>query len=341
MKNFRSMTNAQSRILLMILAAIIVAVFAMIGSGTNSLFSIGLFHAHAQTAITGEWTAHVSTGTPAGRINLNFSRQSEKGGFNMSGDTYALTELQGPTLDTKSAAKTDVKFSVVREAGTITCEGVFTGGRGTGFWTFTPNASYGSAMRQRGFGNLSDEDLLRATLHNLTTRYADDLKAAGYDKLTLDDLNRASNHDITVAYINELSSAGLSQLPMSDLIRASNHDINAAYVKSVADMGFTKLSLDKLIQLSNHDIDAAFVGEMKSGFGDLSPELLISLKNHDVTGDFINEIKAEGYSNISPQLAISLKNHDVDREFIRKAKAQYPNATLEELIRLSSRGVIK
>jgi hypothetical protein len=58
--------------------------------------------------------------------------------------------------------------------------------------------------------------------------------------------------------------------------------------------------------------------------------------------NFINDIKAEGYSEISPETAIKLKNHSVDRDFIRKAKAQgHTNATLEELVRLRSRGTLK
>ena len=38
-------------------------------------------------------------------------------------------------------------------------------------------------MRSRGYDNISEEDLLKAALHNLTTKYIEDLKAVGYDRL--------------------------------------------------------------------------------------------------------------------------------------------------------------
>jgi len=341
MKNFRSLTHVQSRTLLLILAVVIVSVFALIGVTTETVLTGQTFHAHGQTVMSGEWTAQVSGKRP-GQININFIRRSERGN-NSSGNTLPIAVFQELSVDPNSTAKADVRFRLVREAGTFNLEGMFANGRGTGVWTFTPNPGFATAMRDRGYGTLSEEDMLRAGMHNLTAKYSDDLKSAGYAKLTFDDLNRASNHDITISYINELKGAGLGDLSMDDLIRASNHDVNAAYVKSVAGMGFEKLPLDQIIRLGNHDIDAGFVSEMRSNFGnELTIEQLISLKNHDVDRAYLGEIKAEGFSAVSPQQAISLKNHDVDGEFIRKAKSQgYPSATIEELIRLSSRGVIK
>ncbi len=291
--------------------------------------------------LSGEWTAHLSSkdGT---RIQLSFTRRSEKGGYNQNGNSYKISELQGLPADMLSPSKADVTFQLAREAGTITCEGFFQSGRGAGLWTFTPNPSFASSMAARGFANLTEEDMLRATFNGLTSKYADEIKGAGYGELTFAQLMRASNHDITTASVRELRSSGFGDLTLENVIRASNHDISAAYVKEVAAMGFGNQPLDKVIRLKNHDISPAYISELKAaGFENLTLDEVIRMKNHDVTADFVNQIKGEGFSNITSATIIRLKNHDVDSEFLRRAKSQYPNASLEEMIRLKNNGSVK
>jgi hypothetical protein len=292
-------------------------------------------------AINGEWTGHLSTKDNT-RIQLNFTRRTEKGGYNQNGRTIKLSDLQGLPADIAAPTRTEVSFRLAREAGTISMDGFFQGGRGAGLWTFTPNAAFASSMASRGYANLTEEDLLRATFHDLTTKYADQIKAAGYDQLTFAQLSRAAAHDISVDYIRELRASGFENLTMENVIRASNHDISAAYVKEVAAMGFGSQPLDKVIRLKNHDISPAYISELKAaGFENLTLDEVVRMKNHDITADFVNQVKGEGFSNISSATIIRLKNHDVDREFIQRAKAQYPNASLEEMIRLKNNGTVK
>lgn len=292
-------------------------------------------------AISGEWTAHLSTKDPS-RIQLNFTRRTEKGGYNQNGRTMKLSDLQGLAADISASARMEVSFKLAREAGTISLDGFFQGGRGAGLWTFTPNAAFASSMASRGFADLTEEDLLRATFHGLTTKYADEIKAAGYDRLTFAQLSRAATHDISVDYIRELRNSGFENLTMENVIRASNHDISAAYVKEVAAMGFGNQPLDKVIRLKNHDISPAYISEMKAaGFENLTLDEVVRMKNHDISSDFVNQIKGEGFSNISSATIIRLKNHDVDRDFIQRVKAQYPNASLEEMIRFKNNGTVK
>lgn len=330
--------------LIFVMAGLAALYLASLAASNDPGGLAGLVHVGAAPAmaVSGEWTGEISEKHP-GQIQLNFSRHSDKEGYNgMMGETFKTSDLQGFTADI-SPTKTDMKFSLVREAGTISCEGAFKDGRGSGFWTFTADATFAAAMRQRGFNGLTDDDMLRAAFHNLTTKYADEIRVAGYDKLTFDELSRAAGHEITIAYIQELGQAGYEHLSMEDLIRASNHEIDAAYIREVRAMGFDKQPLETIIRLRNHEITPDFIAKMRSaGFGDLSIDDLIRLQNHEITPEFVAEIKAEGFTEVSADLAIRLKNHDVDGNFIRRAKAQgYPNATLDEMIRLSNKGLIK
>jgi hypothetical protein len=308
------LTNKRARLSLMVLAGLIAFSVLVFANVKGAVDVTPLFAAQVQqTAMTGEWTAEINHEKP-GEVQMTFHRHSKEGGFNMSGETVSLSELQGLSADAASTVKTTVNFNLVRDAGTFACEGYFRDGRGAGFWTFTPSQAFVSAMRTRGYGNLSGEDLLRAAFHNLTVKFIEELKGAGYDHLTFDELVRAAGHDVTANYIRELRSAGYDGLSMEDLIHARNHEIDSSYIKEVEAMGFGKESLEDVIHL----------------------------KNHDITLEYINDLKAEGYLDITAEMAVRLKNHDIDRAFIQRVKAKgMTNITLDELIRLRNHDTVK
>ena len=338
MREIRSMSAAETRVAILLLAALAAFAFAVGIAGTL----VAVEAQDVKWGTEGTWTARTSTKHP-GEIQLNFERSSQYGGHSQNGNVYKISDLQGlGANDPKSAARVDVHFTLTREAGTIVCDGMFKDEMGTGFWKFSPNESFRSEMKNRGYGPLTDEEMLRATFNNLNTKYMDSLKAAGYGDLDLNGLMRAASHEITPAYIKEMNAA-YPGLKMEELIRASNHDVDAAYLKQVSDMGFGKQPLESVIRLHNHEITPEFISKMKdAGFNGLGIEALIRLKNHEVTPEFVSSIKAEGFNDLSAETAVRLMSHDVDRDFIRKAKAAgYTNASLEEIIRLKDRGTVK
>jgi uncharacterized protein (UPF0335 family) len=307
MKKINTATNKftignQSRVSVMFFSSLI-ALLALMFSGVN-----GVTAQVGQTAITGEWTAELRR-NKSGEIQMNFHRRTEKGGLNMTGGPISLNEFQGIATESISSAKANVDFRIVREAGTFFCEGVFREGRGAGFWTFASSRDFVSAMRGRAYESLTEEDLLKAALFNLRTKFIEDLKVLGYDRLEFKQLLRAASHEVTPQYIREMQSAGFEGLTMEQLIRARNHDITNEYVKEVRAMGFGKQPLETLIRLRNHEITREFINQMRSaGFVNLSIEQLIRLRNHEITPGFVNDLKAEGYSDISVETAVRLKN---------------------------------
>ena len=340
----RLLTRPQSGIPLMFLAGLLVwsALIISASGAVNEAADLAVVSPlAAQPVLTGQWVAQINANKPA-VVNLILSR-NEKGDSYMQSEDLPLAELQGLPAEVASSAKLNVSFRIIREAGTFDCEGYFGAGKGAGFWALTPSQSFISAMRAGGYENLTDEDLLKAALHKLTTKFVDDLKALGYDRLEFRELLRAASHEVTPTYIREMQSAGFQGLSMEALIRARNHEIDARYVKEVQAMGFDKQPLESLIRLRNHEITQAFIERMRTaGFDNLSIEELIRLKNHDITPEFVNGLKAEGYTDIPLEVAIRLKNHEVDGDFIRRVKAKgFTNVTLEQLIRLRSNDIIK
>jgi uncharacterized protein (UPF0335 family) len=340
----RFLTTQESRLPFMFMMGLLAFSALILSAGSASTKDHRALSASAaQTAaLTGQWVAQFDANKPA-VIKLMFTRRSDKGDSFMTTDDVSREELQGFPSEANSAAKTNVNFRIVREAGTFDCEGYFGAGKGAGFWTLTPSRSFITAMRGRGYDNLTEEDLLRAALSNLTTRFIEDLKAVGYDRLEFRQLLRAASHEITPAYIREMQAAGYQSLSMEQLIRARHHDIDGQYIKEVQAMGFDKQPLESLIRLRSHEITQGFINQMRSaGFDNLSIEELVRLKNHEVTPEFVNGLKAEGYADISVASIVRLKNHGVDQDFIRRAKARgFNNITLDQLIRLRSHDIIK
>src|SRR5580765_1168368 len=105
----------------------------------------------AQTAITGEWKADTRSEKREkdGKIQLSFERNKGENHHNQFGSSFAYEDLQGLTREQTQNGK--VSFRLVREAGTIECEGTFVSGKGSGTFRFTPDSGYLSAMKARGF----------------------------------------------------------------------------------------------------------------------------------------------------------------------------------------------
>ena len=137
-------------------------------------FVLGGFDVMAQSVVTGDWRADVKADKPekADKIYLSFERRTERGGRNQMGQSYSYAELQGLIRD-QALNGGNIKFSLVREAGTIDCEGTFQDGKGSGTFRFTPNMQYISAMKSRGF------DFEKTSSNN---KYGDEREAEGQQR---------------------------------------------------------------------------------------------------------------------------------------------------------------
>jgi hypothetical protein len=279
--------------------------------------------AAAQTVLTGEWKASTkseskseSKSEESGKIHLSLERRSERGGRNQMGSSYDYADLQGLTRE-QAVGGGPVKFSLVREAGTIECEGSFQNGRGSGTFRFTPNPSFVSAMRGRGFdfekrekNSSADEwrehedNLFAAAALNVTTALADDLLSADFGKLEVSDLFKAAIFKVDGKFMREMKASGFQNLGMEDLVKARIFKIDAEFVRQVAQMGFAKESFESLVQM----------------------------QIFKVTPEFIAEARTEGLSNLSVDDLVKMRIFKIDREFIRKARAEGVPLEVEELV---------
>lgn len=255
----------------------------------------------AQSLTTGEWTASLNKDNS--KVNLNLERRSERGGRNQMGQTYEFTELQG--LSREAAVNGGpVKFSLVREAGRIDCDGSFQNGKGSGTFQFTANPSFISAMKTRGFDfedrsnskHDGDEDrLFAATALNVTTALADDLNSLGFGKLNVDDLFKAAIFKIDSTFAREMKASGFENLGMEELVKARIFKIDAAFVRQVAQMGFEKEPFESLVKMQIFKVTPEFIAEVRGeGLTNIQVEEIVKLRIFKIDGQFIREAKADG-----------------------------------------------
>jgi hypothetical protein len=251
----------------------------------------------AQNPTTGEWKASVKK--DSNKIHLSLERRSERGGHNQMGNNYDFSELQGLSRE-QALSGGSVRFSLVREAGRIDCEGTFQDGRGSGTFQFTPNLSFVSAMKSRGFdfetsrNGESEDRLFAATTLNVTTALADDLTSA-FGKLTVDDLFKAAIFKVDSQFAREMKASGFENLGMEELVKARIFKIDAAFVRQVSQMGFEKEPFESLVKMQIFKVTPEFIAEVRGeGLTNLQVEELVKLRIFKIDANFIRDAKAEG-----------------------------------------------
>jgi hypothetical protein len=305
-KNLRTLTRA-----FFTLALIAVAV------SSNPTF--------AQSTLTGEWTASVVRekseqseqfektektektdkswkNRKGDGLNLNLERRTDRGGHSNMGQTYDFSELQGLTRE-QALAGGPVRFSLVREAGTIECEGSFQNGRGSGTFRFTGNASFLSAMKSRGFDFESspndardhEDRLFAAAALGVTTALVDDLLSANFGPLDVDDIFKAAIFKVDSKFMREMKASGFPGLGMEELVKARIFKIDADFVRQATQLGFDKESFESLVKMRIFKVTPEFVAEVRGeGLNNLSVEDLVKMRIFKIDADFIRRAKADG-----------------------------------------------
>jgi hypothetical protein len=259
--------------------------------------------AAAQDVVAGEWRASIDP-EKQDKIHLTFERRNKDGGRSQMGSNHDLSELQGLGRGQAEGGGA-VRFSLVREAGRIDCEGSFQNGKGSGTFRFTGNQSFVSAMKGRGFDFEQDssakrgkhdpeERLFAATTLNVTTALADDLLSADFGKLGVEDLFKAAIFKVDSKFMREMKASGFPGLGMEELVKARIFKIDADFVRQVAQMGFRD-----------------------EGF-----ESLVKMRIFKVTPEFISEARGEGLSNLSVEDLVQMRIFKIDADFIRRARAE-------------------
>jgi hypothetical protein len=183
--------------------------------------------------VSGTWeTATWDDPEHSDRIQLNLRVRGEDGRWD-HGSSYDLDEFDGLDAAIADGSANDVTFRLVREAGTITFEGDFRRGEGTGTFHFLPDPRYVETMASLGYRDVEPDHLLLYATLDVTTDYVRGLADLGYADLGEKDLTRFAIHGVKLEYIREMNGLGYVDIAADDLVRMRIHGVTAEYVRDV------------------------------------------------------------------------------------------------------------
>jgi hypothetical protein len=293
-------------------------------------------------------------------INLQLQHDGDNNGI-------GVPERDLPALADR---RTDgpIHFTLKRDAGIFDFTGQLSNGRGRGDFTFTPDGDFVSGMGRLGYPGLSNDDVWRFGLHDITRQYVTDFKAAGYSpdasdliktrihgatpafaqdvkaqglgRPDIDDLVKMRIHGVTPEFIKTMRDLGYKDLPIDKLVELRIHGVTPEFVKGFSDLGYKNLGLDDLFAMRIHGVTTQMVKDLSElGYKDLAVADLIKLRIHGVTPAYIKQMRDAGYGGIKIDKLVQFRIHGVDEDLIRNAKAHnFTNLSADDLIDLAIHG---
>jgi hypothetical protein len=262
--------------------------------------------AHAQTALSGTWSVQTESDLNTAQFGVRYDSDHEHSDWSRD---VPMSSLAGLTRDQLQSGGTDVRFDVVRDAGTLHCVGYVAHGAGGGAFTFAPSASFSDALASRGISRPDDVQQLRMAMANVTIAFVDVLRRNSSDITSSDDIIRVLNHGVDEAYINGLAALGYRNLGADDLVRMRDHGVTLDYVQAMLALGYRP-----------------------------TPQDLVRMRDHGVRPDFAKGMIAFGYRPTVDDL-VRLRDHGVSLDFVKRMKEHGYNVDIEQLIRLRDSGI--
>ena len=265
-------------------------------------------------------------------VNIQLQREGSNSGI-------GVPERDVPALADRRADG-PIHFTLRRDAGAFDFTGRIADGRGRGDFTFTPDADFITGMGRLGYPRLTDEDVWRFAMHDITRDYVTGFKNAGY-QLDASDLIKSRIHGATPAFAQEMKAQGLGKLDIDDLVKMRIHGVTPESIKAMRDLGYKDLSIDKLVELRIHGVTPEFIKTFSDlGYKNLDAEDLVKMRIHGVTPQFIRDLNALGYKDLAIEDLVKLRIHGVTPEYIKQMRdAGFGGVKIDRLVQFRIHGV--
>lgn len=236
------------------------------------------------------------------------------------------------------------EFTLIRDAGTMILKGEFEGNDGTGRYSFEPNVSYISYIKNQGY-DVKEKKIIHFFLSDIDKDYFNFLKTEGYNSLDDDELISMAIHGVDKEYIQDINGefrkVNYKKPSADELVAMKIHDVDMGYIKSFGKELYEDLTVDQIIAAAIHDVDPSYISEFKKmGYNDLSFDNLIAASIHNVDIDYIKELKNAGYNDLSFDNLIAASIHNVDPKYIAEFRdAGFTNIDFDQMIAASIHNV--
>ena len=193
---------------------------------------------------------------------------------------------------------------------------------------------YVSKMRAAGY-EVDANKFIAMKVQDITPEYAAEMaKATGENKLSADKLIAMRVQDVTPEYIAKMHADGYDA-DINKLIAMKVQDITPEYADAMGKLGFGKPTVNQLIALKVQGVSTDYVAQLHSGGIEAgSFDDLIRYRIFSVSPDFITGMKAAGFGDIPAKKLIELRVQNVTPDFAKGVKAQFPDATVEDLVQM-------
>jgi hypothetical protein len=301
------------------------------GSLDGSAFQTGT------PSVEGTWTSDANNywtrnGTTHRYISLELRRDHSSNGF-------SVEEGEVPALADRSADGA-VHFALKRDAGTLDFSGRVYAGRGIGDFRFFTNPEYVSGMSGLGYRGLSNEDVWRSAVHDVSRAFVQDVRDQGVGNPDIDELVQMKIHGVTPEFIKAIRDLGYKDASISKLVQLRIHGVTTDYIKAWTDLGYKNLNLDDYVQMRIHGVSTQMVKELNDlGYKNLPISDLVKMRIHGVTPDYIRRMRDAGYKDIRVEKLVQFRIYGVDEDFIQRAKDHnFNNLSADDLIDLAIHG---
>jgi hypothetical protein len=286
--------------------------------------------------VSGTWRADYDNYWTRSNSERWINIQLEHDGSN---NGIGIPERDVPALADRRADG-PIHFTLRRDAGTFDFTGRIADGRGRGDFTFTPDGEFIAGMGRLGYARLSDEDLWRFAMHDVTRDYVTGFKNAGY-QLDTDDLVKSAIHGATPAFAQEVKAQGLGKPDIDDLVKMRIHGVTPEFIKTMKDLGYKDLSIERLVQLRIHGVTPDYIKGMAAlGFKNQDLDDLVKFRIHGVTPEFIKSFSDLGYKNLSADDLVKMRIHGVTTQFVKDLNTLgYKDLAIDDLVKMQIHGV--
>ena len=262
----------------------------------------------------------------ADAVQLELSYRTGRGQSRNSGP-IALRELQGlSAAQLASTSGTPVRFRLVRDAGTLDCDGVVRQQRGTGDCRFAANPAFAGELARRGIARPTADQQFQLALHRADLAVVDELNRQGYAKPTPEDLVETGIFGVTVARLRALDAAGYRAGTVDKLVEMSIHGVTPDYIREMAAIGpaYRRLPVDQLVEMRIHGVTPAKIRAFAdAGYPDLTRKQIMDMSIHGVTPAFVQEMASAGYGNLPPEKLVEMRIFGVNADMARRANAAF------------------
>ena len=185
-------------------------------------------------------------------VQLQLQIQRGESGHWNSSFPLPLDELKGLSAAQLEAPQAEVRFELLRDAGTLAFEGRFQQGDGAGHFRFAPSAEYVESMRRMGYQGLDEEKVFSLAVHDVSRTLIHELAGLGYERVALDDLIKMRIHGASPELIRELKTLGYEKLAVDDLVKMRIHGVTADFIRGIQQKSGRAVSADRLVEMRIH-----------------------------------------------------------------------------------------